>query len=104
MNEIENMLSIHLTDLCNNNCKFCIVDSPMQKKELVSEERVFAFLEDNMGKNYMAVNLHGGESTLRNDFFEILKKINSCGYPKIILQTNGRKLSDMKFAQKTCEY
>lgn len=103
MQKVENMLSIHLTDLCNNNCKFCIVDSPTQTKEQVSAKRVFAFLEDNTGKNYTAVNLHGGESTTRKDFIDILKKIKRSGYPKTILQTNARKLNDINFAKETID-
>jgi MoaA/NifB/PqqE/SkfB family radical SAM enzyme len=103
MAEPERMLSVHLTDLCNNRCVFCIVDSPSKKRDLVSKERIFSFLEENAGKGYAAVNLHGGESTTRADFFEILAKIQDCGYPMSILQTNARKLSKMEYAQRTAE-
>jgi MoaA/NifB/PqqE/SkfB family radical SAM enzyme len=94
------MLSIHLTDLCNNNCWFCVVDSPKQKVELASRAKIDRFLEAHSGKGYTAVNIHGGEPTVRKDFIEILEKIRDCGFSRVILQTNGRRLSDMEFAAK----
>jgi hypothetical protein len=97
---VEKMLSIHLTDLCNNKCIFCIVDSPSQVENKVSRERIFSFLEEHQDEGYEAVNLHGGESTTRADFFDILHKIKECGYPKAILQTNARKFSKMEYTQK----
>ncbi|MCU0285177.1 MAG: radical SAM protein [Acidobacteria bacterium] len=97
---VEKMLSIHLTDLCNNKCIFCIVDSPAKKENKVTKDRVFSFLEEYRDQGYVAVNLHGGESTTRPDFFEILQKIKDCGYLKVILQTNGRKISKMEYAEK----
>jgi MoaA/NifB/PqqE/SkfB family radical SAM enzyme len=94
----EKMLSIHLTDRCNNRCFFCVVDSPSILKDLVSKERILQFLEENQGQGYSAVNLHGGEPTTRRDFLEILEKIRDYGYPRVILQTNARKLSRKEFA------
>ena len=99
-NTVENMLSIHLTDLCNNRCRFCIVDSPSQRENTVTKERIFSFLEEHQAQGYEAVNLHGGEPTTRKDFFEILTKIKECGYPRVILQTNARKFSKMDYTQK----
>lgn len=97
------MISIHLTDRCNNRCIFCIVDAPNQKGEQVSTKRIVSFLEENSGKGYKAVNLHGGEATTRRDFMNILQKINELNYPTIILQTNARKLRNMEFAKKVRE-
>jgi MoaA/NifB/PqqE/SkfB family radical SAM enzyme len=93
------MLSIHLTDRCNNRCQFCVVDSPSIQKDLVSRERVLRFLEENAGQGYDGVNIHGGEPTTRRDFLEILTAIRDFGYPTVILQTNGRKLSRADFAE-----
>jgi len=97
------ILSIHLTDLCNNKCIFCIVDSPAQKADRVSTERIYAFLEEHRDRGFAAVNLHGGESTTRKDFFDILAKIKACGYPGIILQTNGRKFSREDYTRRAVD-
>ncbi len=97
------MLSIHLTDLCNNKCIFCVVDSPGVGRELVSRQKIDRFLEAHRGLGYTAVNIHGGEPTVRKDFLEILEKIRECGYPRVILQTNARRLASEEFAKRVCE-
>lgn len=94
------MLSIHLTDMCNNKCSFCVVDSPGQSREMASRKQIDRFIEAHRGQGFIAVNLHGGEPTVREDFFEILEKIAECGYPRVILQTNARRLASEQFAER----
>jgi MoaA/NifB/PqqE/SkfB family radical SAM enzyme len=91
-------LSVHLTDICNSKCNFCIVDSPFVKDDSISRKRVSRFLRENAGKGYEAVNIHGGEPTIRRDFLEILDEIQELGYPAVFLQTNGRKLARLQYA------
>jgi MoaA/NifB/PqqE/SkfB family radical SAM enzyme len=92
-------LSVHLTDICNSKCSFCIVDSPFVKDDSISRKRVSRFLRDNADKGFEAVNIHGGEATIRKDFLDILDEIRELGYPTVFLQTNGRKLARMAYAQ-----
>jgi MoaA/NifB/PqqE/SkfB family radical SAM enzyme len=75
------------------------VDSPSQRDEQVSRQRIDSFLEEHRGLGYNAVNIHGGEPTTRKDFVDILRKIQDYGYPRVILQTNGRKLANKNFAE-----
>lgn len=93
-------LSVHLTDICNSKCSFCIVDSPYMKHDTISRKRVSQFLRANADQGYEAVNIHGGEATIRRDFLEILDEIVELGYPTVFLQTNGRKLAHLKFARE----
>jgi MoaA/NifB/PqqE/SkfB family radical SAM enzyme len=93
-------LSVHLTDVCNSKCTFCIVDSPYMSEDTISRRRVSRFLQENADRGYEAVNLHGGEATIRRDFLEILDEIHELGYPTVFLQTNARKLARMAFAQQ----
>jgi len=93
-------LSVHLTDICNSKCSFCIVDSPFVKDDSISRKRVSRFLQDNAGQGYEAVNIHGGEATIRRDLLDILDEIRDLGYPTVWLQTNGRKMAHMKYAQQ----
>jgi MoaA/NifB/PqqE/SkfB family radical SAM enzyme len=90
---------VHLTDICNSKCSFCIVDSPFVQEDSISRKRVSRFLRDNADKGFEAVNIHGGEATIRKDFLEILDEIAELGYPTVYLQTNGRKLARMAYAQ-----
>lgn len=96
-------LSVHLTDVCNSKCNFCIVDSPHVDADSISRARVSRFLRRNAGQGYEAVNVHGGEATIRRDFLEILAEIRDLGYPTVFLQTNGRKLALMKFAREVVD-
>jgi MoaA/NifB/PqqE/SkfB family radical SAM enzyme len=96
-------LSVHLTDICNSKCSFCIVDSPFVKDDSISRKRVSRFLRDNADKGFEAVNIHGGEPTIRKDFLDILDEIRELGYPTVLLQTNGRKLARMNYARSVVD-
>jgi MoaA/NifB/PqqE/SkfB family radical SAM enzyme len=92
-------LSIHLTDVCNSKCTFCIVDSPYMKQDTIMRRRVSRFLREHAGRDYEAVSLHGGEATVRRDFLEILDEIRELGYPTVFLMTNARKFARMDYAR-----
>lgn len=93
-------LSIHLTDMCNQSCKFCVVDSYKERKEEVNTRLIYGFLKENAGKGYEIINIHGGEATIVHEFIPILEKIKELGYPQVSLQTNARTLSDLEFVKK----
>jgi MoaA/NifB/PqqE/SkfB family radical SAM enzyme len=92
-------LSIHLTDLCNSECTFCVVASPLYTKDSIVYEQVLSFLEVHKDAGYHAVNLHGGEPTIHPRFVDTLKYIRQLGYPEVHLQTNGIKLADEAFTR-----
>lgn len=94
-------LSIHLTDQCNNSCRFCVVDSYQGAREKVNLRVVYNYLKSNQDKGYERVNIHGGEPTVLPEFFEVLQYIKEFNYPSVSLQTNARMLADMEFAKKT---
>lgn len=93
-------LSIHLTDMCNQSCKFCVVDSCKERKEEVNSRLIYSFLQENANKGYEIINIHGGEATIVHEFVPILEKIKELGYPAVSLQTNARTLKDMEFAKQ----
>ncbi|HWG50068.1 MAG TPA: radical SAM protein [Candidatus Acidoferrales bacterium] len=97
---MEKFLSIHVTDLCNSKCSFCVVASPFYLKNTVEYKDILRFLEGHAGQGWDAVNLHGGEATIHPKFIEILETIQRLGYPEVHLQTNAIKLADAAFAEK----
>lgn len=97
------MVCIYVTDYCNNKCLFCSMDSPDQSYEQISRESINSILAKNQDQGYLGIALYGGEPTIRSDFFDILKDIKKYNYQFILLETNGKKLSDRVFAQKTIE-
>jgi MoaA/NifB/PqqE/SkfB family radical SAM enzyme len=97
---MERFLSIHVTDLCNSQCSFCVVGSPLQAKETVEYSSIVRFLEENAHHGWNAVNLHGGEPTIHPRFLQLLELIRTLGYPEVHIQTNAIKLSDPGFVAK----
>lgn len=96
-------LSMHVTDLCNEKCGFCVVGSPLAKTDAVKYEDLIRFLVNNAGEGYETLNLHGGEPTILPKLMELLDTAQLFGYPEVQIQTNGRRLKDMAFVQKLAE-
>lgn len=96
-------LSVHLTDLCNSRCVFCVVDSPHYEKDSIEIRNIESFLLDHANRGYEVVNLHGGEATIHPHFFSVLRTIQDLEYPQVHLQTNGIKLSDRAFTNSLRE-
>lgn len=93
-------LSMHVTDLCNEKCGFCVVGSPLAKTDAVKYEDLLKFLVANADGGYASLNLHGGEPTILPRLVELLEMAQLMGYPEVQIQTNGRRLRDMAFVER----
>ena len=87
-------LSLHITDLCNEKCGFCVVGSPLAKSDSVVYADLVRFLVDNADEGFESVNLHGGEPTIHPRLFELLNLIKMLEYPQTHIQTNARRLKN----------
>jgi len=96
-------LSMHVTDLCNEKCGFCVVGSPLAKTDAVKYDDLIRFLLANAGGGYESLNLHGGEPTILPKLMDLLETAQMVGYPEVQIQTNGRRLKDMAFVDKLKE-
>jgi MoaA/NifB/PqqE/SkfB family radical SAM enzyme len=97
-------LSLHITDLCNFACAFCVWgDSLCRRDDPVEWSGLEAFLTEHRGEGFEWVNLHGGEPTLRRDLFRLLALIRLLGYPNVSLQTNGWALANRRFTERLAE-
>lgn len=83
--------------VCNNNCRFC-AQADNKPSGNRSFEDIKKDLEDSR-KRCTGVVLTGGEVTIRNDFFEIIKLTKNLGYEIIQVQTNGRMFSSSAFCK-----
>ncbi|MDQ4142994.1 MAG: radical SAM protein [Actinomycetota bacterium] len=97
-------LSLHVTDSCNSKCSFCVVGSPLAQKDSVQYADLLSFLIENADEQYESVNLHGGEPTIHPRLFPLLEAIQLLGYPKVQIQTNGRKLKNLQFTKRLAEH
>jgi MoaA/NifB/PqqE/SkfB family radical SAM enzyme len=92
-------ISLHFTDLCNEACVFCAADTAAGRHETVSSAELVAVLDAHPPADWPAVNIHGGEPTLRPDFLELLALIRTRGYRRVVLQTNALRMSNRTFAE-----
>jgi len=103
-----NGILMDLTLKCNLKCPFCFSLEDDNKIQSI------AFHEPNIDDilkkikkfkeitTFSTIFLFGGEPTLRNDLFEIIKKVKTL-VPDVCLFTNGLKLSDRLYVRKLKE-
>ena len=96
---------LHITNRCNMNCPICIANIPSMGFEfnppLSYFEKVLKTLSE-MDPKPWAVNLFGGEPTVRDDMFEIVEIGQRYGLD-MRLVTNGLKLADEEYCRKICD-
>ena len=84
---------------CNNNCLFCA-----QAFRRNIPDKSTTKIVDELRKNSKAcseVVFTGGEVTIRKDFFDLISSAKSFGYKIILIQSNGRRFSDIQFCLDT---
>jgi MoaA/NifB/PqqE/SkfB family radical SAM enzyme len=87
---------------CNNDCLHCVVG---EKRALVRNDLNLNQIKSIVEKNDIdKIVLTGGEITIRSDFFDILDFVKNKGIQEIILQTNGRMMADLAFAERASLY
>lgn len=94
-------LSIVMSDFCNARCNFCIGNLIHKKLKCnidVYKEKI-KFAIQKMGVK--EVLLVGGEPTINDDIFEIIKILKQFNLNKICVTTNGIRLTtDKEFADR----
>ena len=72
-------------------------DSHSSLTDTVQSKQLISFLDEHDPSEWTAVNIHGGEPTIRPDFINLLSYIRKSGYKTIILQTNALMLGLKNF-------
>lgn len=91
---------------CNNECIHCVISDFRDKvlcegrPEDITAEEFKRELDDSRRRTDWVV-FTGGEPTIRKELLDLVAYAHDIGF-KITMQTNGRKLSDMKFARALC--
>lgn len=82
---------------CNLKCSFCsqLMNGYNPDKKIILNEIFRAKKE-----GFRRIGFSGGESTLREDLSVFITMAQKVGFKFIRLQTNGYKLSDIKYADK----
>jgi hypothetical protein len=92
---------IDITNRCNLNCPICINNTPSMGFLFEPPLRYFEKIFDYFAafKHPPAIQLFGGEPTVRNDLFEIIRTARKRGLTVRIV-TNGIRLADEEFCRK----
>jgi uncharacterized radical SAM superfamily Fe-S cluster-containing enzyme len=86
---------IDVTNRCNLNCPICINNTPGMGFTFEPPAEYFDRIFDHFAADEPkpAVQLFGGEPTMRPDLLDIIRKARSYGFPTRVV-TNGLKLAD----------
>jgi molybdenum cofactor biosynthesis enzyme MoaA len=82
-------------DRCDSNCTLCLLDGQKGDLRLVSLEE-FKVLLPLYTEKYKGVIFSGAEVTLNKQLPEFVSYAKSLGFRNIRIQTNGRRLSDLR--------
>jgi len=99
-----NIVFVDITNRCNLNCPICINNTPSMG--FLFEPPLDYF--DRVFRHYAAfdprpsIQLFGGEPTVRDDLFDIIRLARSYGLPTRVV-TNGLKLADEDYCRRLIE-
>jgi len=92
---------VDITNRCNSNCPICINNTPSMgflfDPPMEYFEKIFAYFSELRPRP--AVQLFGGEPTVRKDLFDIIALARSYHLPTRVV-TNGLKLADGDFCRR----
>lgn len=85
---------------CNNNCIMCTTKPKEKYYQDRTTREILEDLKKGMNQGFKKVEFTGGEPTIREDIFRLIKYAKDLGYKEIALSTNGRMLSYNDFTEK----
>jgi organic radical activating enzyme len=96
-----NFAFIELTNRCNMNCPICITNVPSMGFEFEPNLDYFRVIFENLAKlkPKPSLQLFGGEPTVREDLFDIIRMARSYDF-SVRVVTNGLKLADPEYCER----
>jgi len=99
------LANIDLTNRCNLDCDFCFANARacgfIYEPSFDDVVRMLDLLRSEKPVPAPAVQLSGGEPTMREDLVEIIQKAKEMGFPQVQIATNGVRIAqDPEFARK----
>ena len=101
------LAQIDLTNRCNLTCPVCFANA--NTAGYVAEpsyKMVVEYLQALRNQHpypATAIQFTGGEPTIHPDFHRIIKKTHQMGFSHVQIATNGIKLADREFAERSAE-
>lgn len=101
------LANLDLTNRCNLNCPICFANAnTVGYVYEPSFEQVVAMMQslrDLRPTPATAIQFSGGEPTLHPRFHDIVRQAGAMGFSNIQIATNGLKMADFNFAQRSAE-
>lgn len=82
-------LFLYITEKCQLRCKHCFMGERLEKPQEMTAQHALTVAETFKMLGAKDVTIIGGEPTLHPDFIEIVKKICTMGFERVIIDTNG---------------
>lgn len=96
MNKIKTYLTLTIEFKCNNNCQFCMLKKIKNKIKENSKEKIIQIIH-RASEKYPNIIFSGAEVTLNKNLTQYAKYAKKIGFKNIRIQTNARKLKDIKY-------
>lgn len=94
-------IEINIGDVCNNKCKFCMVEHDTRRMVDFEKIKLDIILAKRQG--FESIGFLGGEFTLHPEIFKILHLCRLLKFKIVHIISNGRKFKDKKFLAKLIE-
>lgn len=92
---------------CNQKCIFCTVDKydDCGSKKYITEPTLYGMTTEDANRDILArkpyeLTFTGGEPLLRKDLIEVIDFAKENGVQRVVVNTNGVLLSDMKYVDR----
>ena len=70
------LINLHITERCNCRCRMCDIWNFTACTKELSTDEITELIDDAKDMGTLIISLGGGEPLLREDIFEIIRKIN----------------------------
>ncbi len=98
------LTNLFVTNRCNLRCSYCFANSGAEgfvyEPSLDEIEKMLKQVREQKPVSSKALQITGGEPTLREDLFDIIEMANDLGFIHVQLNTNGIKLAE---SEEYCE-
>lgn len=84
---------------CQQDCIFCSTAYLHDNKAKTTKE-LFSAIRKGRKNGYQNIEFSGGEVTIRNDIFELIKFAKDSGYGEVGVVSNGMRFCDYDFCNK----
>ncbi len=92
-------MSFHLTHACNLRCSHCYIRAGSPSDNELSPGEMNEVLDKLIKMKIFRIQLTGGEPMLREDFFDIIKRLHQKMW--VVLSTNGTLINDENIKELT---